>query len=92
MHPHVLPRKKSTKRPESTPPLTLKTMTLKTIDKSDALWSFNPAFQKSHQNSHASWMTFNIKKTISIESFQGENWVRTELSQKHAQAILRAIA
>jgi len=65
---------------------------LKTIDKSDALWFFKSAFQKSHQNSHASWMTLYIKKNISIESFQGENWVLTELSQKHAQAILRAIA
>jgi len=37
-------------------------------------------------------MTLNIKKIISIESFQGKNWVRTMLSQKHAQAILRAAA
>jgi len=37
---------------------------------------FDALYKKDH---------FDIK-------FQGENCVRTELSQKHAQAILRAIA
>ena len=51
------------------------------IDKSSALWSFKSAFRQSNLNSHVPWMTLNINKSISTESFQGKNWVRTELSK-----------